>query len=320
MIARTDMTTFILPIPLPVSAVKVGTLTLNPRYPPSDLFDPCSQTSSNISSTTTSSIQTLDTSFSRKHTTSFRSVLTDYISNTFSIASNTSFNVTSLQCTEHILNNQREAFADVCQMEPAQRWMEKAISFGSSVYLITGYRTMLSPKVTASRNRTHSMEGEVSAPLETIVTAIAGVPIPPMGVDLGTNTGVGTTTTYIKGNDISYEGSGEVVFAIQVRKVRFSWFSSRDFDEARLESGSRWKVLWALRGAENQTDDILQADAFVIRAHGEHGLDAMGQDKDQSVGWPSDDDDSDDNESNDELTGRSYEDAGTEGEVVTFLD
>lgn len=44
------------------------------------------------------------------------------------------------------------------------------------------------------------------------------------------------------------KSKGEMVFAIQVRKVKFEWFSSRA-EGAKLDWKTTWKVLWAVRGS-----------------------------------------------------------------------
>jgi hypothetical protein len=53
--------------------------------------------------------------------------------------------------------------------------------------------------------------------------------------------------------------AGEQIHAVQYRKVRFRWFSSRDLDRATLEKGNRWKVHGSLRGQEVGTNDVLEA-------------------------------------------------------------
>ena len=50
----------------------------------------------------------------------------------------------------------------------------------------------------------------------------------------------------------------EQIYAVQYRKVRFRWFSSRNLDRAALEKG-RWKVHGSLRGQEVGTNDVLEA-------------------------------------------------------------
>jgi hypothetical protein len=51
----------------------------------------------------------------------------------------------------------------------------------------------------------------------------------------------------------------EQIYAVQYRKVRFRWFSSRDLERAALEKGKQWKVHGSLRGQEVGTNDVLEA-------------------------------------------------------------
>jgi hypothetical protein len=53
--------------------------------------------------------------------------------------------------------------------------------------------------------------------------------------------------------------AGEQIYAVQYRKVRFRWFSSRDLERAALEKGKQWKVHGSLRGQEVGTNDVLEA-------------------------------------------------------------
>jgi hypothetical protein len=53
---------------------------------------------------------------------------------------------------------------------------------------------------------------------------------------------------------------GEQICAVQYRKVRFKWFSSRDLDTAALDKETRWKVYWNERGEETGTNDVVEVN------------------------------------------------------------
>lgn len=58
----------------------------------------------------------------------------------------------------------------------------------------------------------------------------------------------------------SFGAPGEQIYAVQYRKLRFNWFSSRHVDKAELERDNRWKVSLGLRGGDNRNvDDVLEA-------------------------------------------------------------
>jgi hypothetical protein len=99
--------------------------------------------------------------------------------------------------------NQREYFEDVCALASTRQWFEKAIEYGNGpVYLITGFRTFVDMNIDQRNTQGWGTGGNITAPLE----AIAGVPAT-FGLDVG-----------VEG---SREKEGEMVFAIQVRKVKF---------------------------------------------------------------------------------------------------
>ena len=61
-----------------------------------------------------------------------------------------------------------------------------------------------------------------------------------------------------------YIASGEHIFAIQYRKIQFSWFFSRDIEGVSLQ-GNRWKVCWGatrtLEEEEEEEENVLEAAA-----------------------------------------------------------
>ena len=99
-----------------------------------------------------------------------------------------------------------------------------------------------------------------SARLDVPVTAslaAAGV-IMPMADVLGT--GVADHNRHDQRVQRRFVATGEQIGAVQYRKVRFRWFSSRDLDKATLDKENRWKIYWNVRGQETANDDILEAD------------------------------------------------------------
>jgi hypothetical protein len=53
--------------------------------------------------------------------------------------------------------------------------------------------------------------------------------------------------------------AGEQVYAVQYRKIRFKWHSSRDLNPATLEKGSRWVVHGGVVRGQVGTNDVLEA-------------------------------------------------------------
>lgn len=264
--------TVILPLPLPQSSVKPGTFTLNPCNPQADSFDPDHSISPSIFTT---EIASLESTFSDTTSSRFKALLTQYASSRLSVSSGTSLNLSAISVKEYNLANQRQYFDDTCALPSTKRWLEKAIEYDKSgtVHLITGFRTFLDMSFRQLSNKDWGVGGNMAAPVEVLTT---GIPVPLIGLDIGVEGSMER-----KGEvQISYESKGEMVFAIQVRKVTFKWFSSRA-DGAKLDRKTIWKVLWDVRGdvgAESK-DDVLE----VVMGGSEHDGGEQEEDDEEKV-------------------------------------
>jgi hypothetical protein len=245
-------TTFILPLPLPPSLVKPGTFTLNPSNPPTDAFDPHPATSPSVFTT---EIASLESTFSDTTATTFKALLTQYASSWLSTSSGTALNLSAVSVKEYNLGNQRQYFDDACALPTTRQWLEKALEYGEggAVRLITGFRTFVDMSISQQSNQNWGVSGKMTVPMEAMAT---GIPLPLVGL----NVGVESSVERKGGVQRSYEAKGEMVFAIQVRKVTFKWFSSRA-EGAKLDRKTAWKVLWAVRGdaGADEQDDIVEA-------------------------------------------------------------
>ena len=99
--------------------------------------------------------------------------------------------------------------------------------------------------------------GQLGLPVTEVALAATGVMVP-----LGD-----IADPRVAGNNIKKQGiqrqfvaDGEQICAVQYRKVRFKWFSSRDLDAALLEKDTRWKMCWNIRGQEIGTNDVVEVD------------------------------------------------------------
>lgn len=218
--------TFILPLPLPPSSVKPGTFTLNPSNPPADFFDPHPSISPSIFTT---EIASLESTFSDTTSSTFKALLTQYASSWLSVSSGTSVNLSAVSVIEYNLVNQRQYFDDACALPSTKRWLEKAIEYGESgaVHLIIGFRTFVDMSASQHSSKDWGVGGKVTAPVEALAT---GIPVPLVGLDVG----VESSMERKGGVQRSYESKGEMVFAIQVRKVTFK-FPSSQADGAKLD-------------------------------------------------------------------------------------
>jgi len=104
--------------------------------------------------------------------------------------------------------------------------------------------------VEQSRSERKELEGSVTVPA-AVVAAAAGAPIP-IPLDFGLDVGASVSLATTAGEKMAFTAPGEQVFAVQYRKIRFAWFSSRYVDKAYLEEGNRWKIYIMTRGESEE--------------------------------------------------------------------
>jgi len=143
--------------------------------------------------------------------------------------------------------------------------------------MIVGYHTVFNAEVTQVRGQQSSWSTDVAIPVMDSVSAAAGVPGLPAGnlLDVG-----GGAEKKIEGTlACRYTAPGERIYAIQCRKVRFKWFSSRTLENARLEDGNTWQIYWRMRLEEDddQADDILEAELEERTGFDELGGETVGR-------------------------------------------
>lgn len=114
-----------------------------------------------------------------------------------------------------------------------EKWFERNIKYGCDVYMIVGIHTVPESSIRISELESRFSEWNASLGAENGRVSV-GSPAP-----------------------------GEVVFAVQYRKARFNWFSSRKMERGFLNIRcNRWKVASiGVRTDEidDEEDDVLEA-------------------------------------------------------------
>lgn len=139
----------------------------------------------------------------------------------------------SVQEKTYLLLNSGNCFRTIAREKKAQEWFETTIKYGWNVYMVVGIHTI------------HESSIRVSD-LETRLAAL--------DANLGGGNGGVTFGSPI---------AGEIVFAVQYRKVQFSWFSSRKLEHGYLNVGcTRWKVvpISGRADAAEEEDDVVEAN------------------------------------------------------------
>ncbi|KAL3470017.1 hypothetical protein BJX99DRAFT_240192 [Aspergillus californicus] len=244
----------------PLDSVQLGRLVLSIDEPQQDYFDPPINSEEDV---LVQRHEQYEGIHSTDHNRDFASLLTRLVTAAHIKRTRTSTQVSTDQATTYQLQNSGAWFQRALGAETTREWIERAIDQGDDVYLIVGYHTFQDARF---RERAVDIRKTLAQLDLPITAAVSGI----TGAGLGIETlihGGGLADAAVSGSrqlDDSlkkqYVATGEQVVAIQYRKLRFKWYSSRNIERASLD-GNRWYTTWGMRGEQDESvDDILEAD------------------------------------------------------------
>lgn len=241
------LTTFLLDRPIPRNFIELGRLVLDPKYPNQDFCQPLLH-----SEVTIQDLEDFQETLKKVRNTGLEIKLLSLLSFTPSDSSDSRATISSPLCNIHQLRDPNTHFSNACKEPKVREWLEgRSMSRFSNVYFVCGFKTLQDAKVTVS----HSAEIDVGISGGAPLTAFTGVPIP-IPSDSGLDVTVGVSSSNERGKSTSYTATGEHVYAVQYRKVKFSFFSSRHIDQAYLERGNRWRSYVGARAGDEVEDGI----------------------------------------------------------------
>ncbi|KAJ5101294.1 hypothetical protein NUU61_003516 [Penicillium alfredii] len=244
----------------PLESVRLGRLVLNIKEPQQDYFDPPCQRSEDASVQEHEGYGGVDNTGSNRD---FVSLLTRLVAASHIKRMRTSTQVSTPRARTYQLRNSGVWFRRALEAEATRDWVEEAVDQGDEVYLIVGYHTFQDARFMEHAVEMSESFAQLNLPINAAMPGIGG-----SGAGLGAS---------IVGGDISdpaisgcqqsarslqkhFVATGEQVVAIQYRRLRFRWYSSRNLDRAALEK-NRWHTRWNMRGEQdNAVDDVLEAD------------------------------------------------------------
>jgi len=228
---------------IPVDDARLGRLVLDPLEPHQDFYDPPG--SPNVS--VKSQIESFENFRNSCKSTSIRSRLTRFLSAAFSDEKDLTTDVSAEKVEIHKLDNSGMWFREACKDAGVREWLEEYLNQSSDIYLIVGFCVLTTTKYDAKVN------GDMT------VSASASVPVPTTIVP--DRLGASVAAQRIFKERLVALFPGQAVCAVQCRKLRFKWLSSRQLDKGFLEQGNRWKLSGAFRGEEDSDEeDVLEAD------------------------------------------------------------
>ena len=246
---------------LPVSSAAVGRLVLDPAHPERDFCDTISSSAeedpeADISEVRTQSFQnTTSESASR----GLSALVTAFLGAKYNIRKEETIDVAAEVCTTRSLTDPRDYFSIACERPAIKEWLRRAWRSRKKVYYIVSVKTLADAKITLRTAKAREMGYSVRVPASIIVTAAThGAVVLPDILDGVLDSEVktsGTETSSLKGGAFI---PGEHVYAIQYRRVRFSWLRVPRASNTRLgteSSPATWKVYVGARGGSSQEDE-----------------------------------------------------------------
>lgn len=126
---------------------------------------------------------------------------------------------------------------------------------GDDIFVIVGYHTMTDARIIEGVVDAADASAWLQFPVGEVLLA-AGVVVP---LGILADPGFEVNNSSQQGVLGRFVAVGEQVCAVQYRKVRFKWFSSRDLDKVSLEKNNRWKVYLNVRGQEIGANDMVES-------------------------------------------------------------
>ncbi|KAL0631811.1 hypothetical protein Q9L58_009321 [Maublancomyces gigas] len=162
------------------------------------------------------------------------------------------------KATTYKLLNSREWFMKACAQPRTRTWFEACLQYTEDVYLVVGFYTLTNPSSIQKSTFGALIGGGFQTP--DLAGGAVARPVQDM-----ISARVNSAREVTNHHECTFSGSGEQIYAIQYRKLKFSWFSSRNIEKSCLERDNRWKVFWdpGIRGEESdeeEEDDLLEVD------------------------------------------------------------
>lgn len=236
---------------LPQSSVKLGRFITNVEYPHQHHHDPPSETPPITLASTRSA-------YAGEHhaasDASFRSTLTALMSARLSKGTKLKVRVTTGQLRMYTLDNSEAWFDETTRLPATRAWIEQAIDRGREVYLIVGIHTVMDASISHESASGSRAGGHAEIPVSLSLTA-AGIVAPFGGI---IDPSIGFQRQGLDAAHTRFVAPGEQVCAIEYRKIRYEWLSSKRIEKSRLSNVRQWPSMERARDEEDGEDDIIE--------------------------------------------------------------
>ncbi|OCL00956.1 uncharacterized protein K441DRAFT_599987 [Cenococcum geophilum 1.58] len=246
---------------VPRSQIDLGWLVLNKTNPTQDYHTLPVPANSTVAVPS----QELLTRLIRNKSTTLLAQLTKHLTANLGSRSDTAIKLSAPQATSYFFKNSQEWYEAQRHNATTKQWLERAIERGENVYVIIGLYTLHDVQVSGHSDKNTNIAGSSRVGLTDIVamTSAAMATRAPHAARNVADAMIGASGNATSKREQSWSTTGELVFAVQYRKIQFNWYFSRQVESSFLEKGNRWQVLWDTRGDNVEEDeaeeDVLEA-------------------------------------------------------------
>jgi hypothetical protein len=239
---------------LPQSAVKLGRFVTNVNEPHRDYHDPNTSRNFSIIEKVETDYDGVDTLTNHRN---FASELTSFLSSSFSRHAKTSIRIATNQVKTYYLDNNGQWFRNTVQSEDVRMWIEQTIDEGEDIYVVVGYHTILDARITEQSREQRDSGGKVVLPISAAMVA-TGVVVPFGNI---ADPGLAGASGRTEDQQRQFVARGERIIAVQYRKLRFRWFSSKNVvDKATLAKETQWKRYDRPRYLQSDGEDMVEVE------------------------------------------------------------
>lgn len=238
---------------LPQTAVKLGRFVTNVHEPHRYYHDPSPRSDFSVVEKVETNYDSIDTLAGHYN---FVSDLTSFLSSSLSNTTKTSIRIRTKQVKTYYLDNNGQWFRDVVQLEDVRKWIERTIDEGEDIYVVVGFHTVLDARVGEQSGEERGFGGKLVMPISTALAATGAV-VPFGNLADPRLAGNNGRTEY---QQRQFVAQGEQIIAVQYRKVRFRFLSSKSVGKATLAKETRWERYDRPRYLQSDGEDIVEVE------------------------------------------------------------
>lgn len=164
--------------------------------------------------------------------------------------------VTTEQLKRYVLDNSEAWFDEATHIPATRAWIERSLDRGHDIFMIVGFHTVTDASIRHESMAIASACGHAEVPVSLSLAAV-GVVAPLGGI---TNPSTSLQKDGLDGERARFIAPGEQVCAIEYRKIRHKWLSSKRIEKCQLSDVRQWPSMERARDEEDGEDDIIEVE------------------------------------------------------------